>query len=305
MRVGHAPSRRDRRRRGGGRRCYERGLVYLNNRYHDPTLGSFVSVDPLVVQTGLAYSYTAGDPIGFSDPSGLDPCRLSGKCAGEYQDQAKILHYNGAVGSEEAARCSYRCAIDTPGDSWGPLYGDVMPSDVLYGSHAAKVPPAMPPISLDEAGRLWREILDSFNSLADADGAGMAIGWCLEFGGSAGVTGSGTSCMTVDTDGVSVVTTLGAGVAVGVPSVSGSTGTIVSNADTKGHGGWGMCGNVAGGVGFGGTGALCGGLSHDDGLWSANDVWVLYVGASVTTPSVEVSFTYTYTWVDRKVSWPW
>jgi hypothetical protein len=26
-------------------------FVYLNNRYHDPTLGTFISVDPLVQQT--------------------------------------------------------------------------------------------------------------------------------------------------------------------------------------------------------------------------------------------------------------
>ena len=48
-------------------------LVYLNNRYHDPTLGMFVSVDPLVTITGEAYIYGAANPIRFSDPTGLDP----------------------------------------------------------------------------------------------------------------------------------------------------------------------------------------------------------------------------------------
>ena len=45
--------------------------MFLNNRHHDPTLGSFVSVDPLIVDTGLPYAYTAGDPINYSDPTGL------------------------------------------------------------------------------------------------------------------------------------------------------------------------------------------------------------------------------------------
>jgi len=60
----------------GTSRFPSRGLVYLNNRYHDPTLSAFISVDPLVVQTGEPYIYAGANPVGFSDPSGL------GKCAG-------------------------------------------------------------------------------------------------------------------------------------------------------------------------------------------------------------------------------
>ena len=48
------------------------GLVYLNNRYHDPTLGTFISVDPLVVQTDEAYIYASGNPVTWSDPTGLE-----------------------------------------------------------------------------------------------------------------------------------------------------------------------------------------------------------------------------------------
>jgi RHS repeat-associated protein len=50
-----------------------RGVVFLNNRYHDPTTGTFLSVDPLVAVTGQAYLYGNGNPTTFSDPSGLDP----------------------------------------------------------------------------------------------------------------------------------------------------------------------------------------------------------------------------------------
>jgi hypothetical protein len=47
--------------------------VFLNNRYHDPQLGTFISVDPLVTQTGEPYIYASGNPTTLSDPSGLDP----------------------------------------------------------------------------------------------------------------------------------------------------------------------------------------------------------------------------------------
>lgn len=49
------------------------GLTYLNNRYYDPQLGVFTSVDPLVSKTGTPYLYTAGNPTTLSDPSGLSP----------------------------------------------------------------------------------------------------------------------------------------------------------------------------------------------------------------------------------------
>ncbi|MEK7411770.1 MAG: RHS repeat-associated core domain-containing protein, partial [Planctomycetota bacterium] len=54
------------------------GLNYLNNRYHDPTLGVFLSVDPLVSVTGEPYIYASGNPTTLSDPTGLDPCPKSG-----------------------------------------------------------------------------------------------------------------------------------------------------------------------------------------------------------------------------------
>lgn len=53
-------------------------LIYLNNRYHDPTLGVFISVDPLVQMTGEPYIYASGNPTTLSDPSGLEPCPLDG-----------------------------------------------------------------------------------------------------------------------------------------------------------------------------------------------------------------------------------
>ena len=49
------------------------GLIYLVNRYYDPSTGQFLSVDPLVDLTDQPYQYVGGDPINGSDPSGLGP----------------------------------------------------------------------------------------------------------------------------------------------------------------------------------------------------------------------------------------
>ena len=39
-------------------------------RYYDPATGQFLSVDPLVEETGQAYAYTGGDPVNRVDPAG-------------------------------------------------------------------------------------------------------------------------------------------------------------------------------------------------------------------------------------------
>ena len=54
--------------------------MFLNNRYHDPTLGHFTSVDPLVGQTGMPYLYGDGNPATLSDPTGLAACADDDNC---------------------------------------------------------------------------------------------------------------------------------------------------------------------------------------------------------------------------------
>lgn len=53
------------------------GVNYLTNRYYDPRIGAFLSVDPLVAQTTQPYLYGSGNPTTSTDPSGLEPCSLS------------------------------------------------------------------------------------------------------------------------------------------------------------------------------------------------------------------------------------
>jgi RHS repeat-associated protein len=47
------------------------GLIYLINRYYQPSTGQFISVDPDVSQTLTPYAYAGDDPVLNSDPTGL------------------------------------------------------------------------------------------------------------------------------------------------------------------------------------------------------------------------------------------
>ena len=44
---------------------------YVDHRYYDPSTDQFISVDPLVSQTGQPFSFANDNPVNGSDPSGL------------------------------------------------------------------------------------------------------------------------------------------------------------------------------------------------------------------------------------------
>jgi RHS repeat-associated protein len=46
------------------------GLIYLRARVYDPTTAQFLSLDPIVEETGEPYGYAGGDPVNRVDPSG-------------------------------------------------------------------------------------------------------------------------------------------------------------------------------------------------------------------------------------------
>ncbi len=71
MITGVESRRRDRWARTDASRFPNRSISYLNNRHYDPTVGVFISVDPLVTTTGEAYIYGDANPVTYSDPSGL------------------------------------------------------------------------------------------------------------------------------------------------------------------------------------------------------------------------------------------
>ena len=53
------------------------GLIYLINRYYDPTTDQFLSIDPAVAQTDQPYVFTNDDPLNAEDPSGLSGARFA------------------------------------------------------------------------------------------------------------------------------------------------------------------------------------------------------------------------------------
>jgi RHS repeat-associated protein len=47
------------------------GMIYLLNRYYQPSTGQFISVDPKISETLQAYEYGSGDPVLNTDPTGM------------------------------------------------------------------------------------------------------------------------------------------------------------------------------------------------------------------------------------------
>jgi RHS repeat-associated protein len=49
------------------------GLIYLRARAYDPGTAQFMSVDPLMANTGEAFGYAGADPVNRGDPGGMIP----------------------------------------------------------------------------------------------------------------------------------------------------------------------------------------------------------------------------------------
>ncbi|MDR3413226.1 MAG: RHS repeat-associated core domain-containing protein, partial [Formivibrio sp.] len=59
----------------------ETGLHYNRFRYYDPDCGRFVSLDPIGLRGGDNLYQYASNPMGWSDPLGLAPCKKCDPCA--------------------------------------------------------------------------------------------------------------------------------------------------------------------------------------------------------------------------------
>jgi RHS repeat-associated protein len=59
------------------------GLIYLLNRYYQPSNGQFSSVDPELSQTMEPYEYAGGNPVSGTDPTGLIEYNFGWNCKKE------------------------------------------------------------------------------------------------------------------------------------------------------------------------------------------------------------------------------
>jgi RHS repeat-associated protein len=79
------------------------GLIYLINRYYDPTTDQFLSIDPQVATTNQPFVFTDDDPLNSTDPLGLfclfghvsskknSPCRGSAEASAVVKVVKKVV----------------------------------------------------------------------------------------------------------------------------------------------------------------------------------------------------------------------
>ena len=135
------------------------GLIYLIGRYYDPATGQFLSVDPMVQETGQPYAYTDDDPVNAVDPmglfwgegtldrighdtvSGLDKARHVGAAAADVA-AAGVRNYDPFYAALNAYDAEYHAEQD--GCSLSTVFGDASRAvgDVVAGSSILAVPGA-------------------------------------------------------------------------------------------------------------------------------------------------------------------
>ena len=101
------------------------GLIYLINRYYDPTTDQFLSVDPDVATTDQPYVFTNDDPLNAEDPLGL--CiDTGGACetAAAY-DRAQVA---AAAVKQEEAKIAREVAADKEGLASIEAYAKGLPA---------------------------------------------------------------------------------------------------------------------------------------------------------------------------------
>jgi RHS repeat-associated protein len=195
------------------------GLIYFINRYYDPATGQFISVDPLLAQTLQPYSYTNGDPVNATDPSGQslppeggqgDPCGVGqSNCSGANSGSGGTVSktgggkHSGPVAKAKTkkylpkhARTSAWCHLDDIGNGYchydlnGPAteYAITMLEQIAEGEDAAgeilDLLPDVIGIVLDIAGAGcgWlADYMDTVNDLSGHRGIYFHVGIWLRY----------------------------------------------------------------------------------------------------------------------------
>lgn len=110
------------------------GMHYYKARMYSPSLGRFVQTDPIGYGDGLNwYNYVGGDPINFTDPSGLGGC-----APGEVAVYIPSIQYP-TVGSDITVTAPWKICVSIP--SQGSSGGGQAPIDGNSGAGGNSAPP--------------------------------------------------------------------------------------------------------------------------------------------------------------------
>ncbi len=149
------------------------GLTHIGAREYDPSIGRFISVDPLLMldqhQSLNGYVYANNTPVTVSDPSGLGVCMQDGPCGGvdavqewaEKDQQQSPEKYDGVIEDQSLYGCGCSPISANP---WG-------------------IPPLAPALANAPELRNWANAQTNsvFNLLY---GVGLPIAAFLDFAGA-------------------------------------------------------------------------------------------------------------------------
>lgn len=131
-------------------------LVNMNGRVYEPTIGRFLSADPVHFPFGAGraanpYSYVENEPLSYRDPSGLTPIPAEVIVRGERDDHQPFWEFDECdMWGFGAAGCSieeYRNRSFRERDVWMPNYpapGEYMEEIVAVASPPPAYSPPMP-----------------------------------------------------------------------------------------------------------------------------------------------------------------
>lgn len=114
----------------------ETGFQYLRSRYYDPATGQFISRDPAIQVSGVAYGYAAGNPVNATDPSGLISASGVLGTIGEFLEPLNpIKYYEEEIEAVENG-CSYWDAVIHGLEGAGVAAADATGLDSLIAGFA-------------------------------------------------------------------------------------------------------------------------------------------------------------------------
>ncbi|SDI98029.1 RHS repeat-associated core domain-containing protein [Actinokineospora alba] len=122
------------------------GLTDIGARNYDPTLGAFVSVDPILdmanPQSWTGYAYANNNPTTFSDPTGLfcDGCQYAG--SGEHHGVGCSLDSDGICDSVEDEQTEHEHVTGNGDGTKQPIiYGHRLPTRKEMQNGGLALPP--------------------------------------------------------------------------------------------------------------------------------------------------------------------